>query len=820
MKVSLSWLKNYINIDKSAENISEFLTNCGLEVEKVESYETIKGGLKGLVVGEVLSVEKHPNADKLSCCKVNVGTEVLDIVCGAPNVANGQKVVVATVGTKLYPTDGEPFEIKKSKIRGEESYGMICAEDEVGIGSSHDGIMVLPAETQVGTLVADLYNITSDTVFDIAITPNRGDATSHLGTARDLYAVLKQNKSQENITFSVPEVKNFAIESKSKPISVEVQNPEACIRYSGILVDNVTVEESPQWLRDCLSAVGIRPHNNIVDITNYILMDLGQPLHAFDYDKISGNAVVVKKLEHDTPFVTLDEVERKLTSQDLMICSSSEPMCIAGVFGGIDSSITDKTTTVFIESACFDPVHIRKTARHHGLSTDASFRYERGTDPNITIYALKKAAMMMKEVAGGNIASEIIDVYPNPVQKHSITVTKQYIDNLIGVEIDMNDIVSILKSLDFEVELLGQDELKVLVPTAKVEVLQPADVVEEILRIYGYNNVPFYDKVSSSLSYGKKPDGDKLRTNISKYLSANGFVEVLNNSLTASKYYENNDSYPLSKCAKVLNAQSSEFNVMRQTLLYSVLENVAFNINRQNSDLMFFEFGNVYRFNADESEQDVEKKYWQNSNLAVLTTGNVLPTIWNNPHKQADFYHLKSFVEAIIKKSGIPLESLTQTDTESGIFAYGQTLSQRNDFLAHYGELDEKVLKNFGIKQKVFYAEINWQMVLSKAIYAKQSKITLSKYPIVERDLAFIIDKNIKYSDLENAAFKLIKKPLLKVILFDVYEGKQIADDKKSYALRFQFINEEKTFTDSEIDGYMDSLMNMYQKQYGAVIRK
>jgi phenylalanyl-tRNA synthetase beta chain len=650
MDISYNWLKDYINTDLPADDIAKILTDLGLEVGSVETIDTVKGGLRGLVVGEVLTCEKHPNADKLSVTTVNTGQgEPLPIVCGAPNVAAGQKVVVATVGTTLYP-DENGFEIKKAKIRGEKSEGMICAEDEIGLGTSHDGIIVLEPETKTGTPAAEYFNIESDIRIEVDLTPNRIDGASHIGVARDLAAFLKLKDASAEVKW--PSVDGFKIDNHEWPVSVKVENPEACTRYSGLTISGLTIKESPDWLKNRLLAIGLTPINNVVDITNFILHELGQPLHAFDGDKIKGDKVLVKTLKTGTKFTTLDEKERELNNQDLMICNAEEGMCIAGVFGGVDSGVSDKTTKIFLESACFNPVFVRKTARRHTLNTDASFRFERGTDPNITLYALKRAALLIKEVAGGAISSEIVDIYPEPVKHHDVEISLTHVDRLIGKKIEPSQIRKILKALDIDIVAEANGVWRLAVPPYRVDVQREADVIEEILRVYGYNNVEAPGKLNSTIVYADKPNIGKLRNTIASQLVGAGFDEIMSNSLTKAAYYENSESYPEDKVVKLANPLSSDLNGMRQTLLFNALEAVRHNRNRQNQDLRLFEFGNCYSLNPAKPAGEV-KGYKEDEKLALVVTGNKTSGIWNSEDQKVSFFDLKTWSYNIVERKGL-----------------------------------------------------------------------------------------------------------------------------------------------------------------------
>lgn len=822
MKISYNWLKEYINISLAPVEAARILTDCGLEVEAIEEYESIKGGLKGIVIGQVLSTNRHPNADKLTCCKVDIGDgNVLDIVCGASNVAAGQHVPVATLGALIYKGD-ESFTIKAGKLRGEPSNGMICAEDELGLGDSHDGIMVLDADAPVGLPAAGYFGVESDTLFEVAITPNRADATSHIGVARDLAAAINNREKQhEACVLSLPSVDDFRVDNHSLPVSVSIENPEACARYSGITISGIQVKESPAWLRDRLKAVGLRPINNMVDITNFVLMETGQPLHAFDAAQITGKQVIVKKLAAGTKFITLDDVERSLGADDLMICNTAEPMCIAGVFGGAKSGVSENTTSIFLESAYFDGTHIRKTSKLHGLKTDASFRFERGADPNITVYALKRAAMLIKEIAGGTISSEIVDVYPEPVRNFEVEVSYKRINTLIGKQIDKKTIKSILTSLSIEILSENEEGMQLSVPPFKVDVTREADVVEEILRIYGYNNIGLSDSLHSSLSFSRKPDPEKLQQKLADFMSNNGFNEILTNSLTSSAFYEKSDVFSLDECVKILNPLSSELGVMRRTLLFSGLESISYNLNRRMADLRFYEFGNVYSYVPALSESsDVTRKYLEQKKLSLFVTGKQNGESWYTPDRKTDYYLLKSLVFNALRKTGVNLDKLTATEIDTRLFAEGETFIINNKPLLSIGRLSTTILKQFDIKQPVYYAEVDWSNLL-REIKPDNVKFTeISRYPEVRRDLALVLDKQVKFSQIEALAYRNGKSILRKVSLFDVYEGEKIEAGKKSYAISFILQDDNKTLTDNDIEKLMKRLAEVFEKDLGAFIRK
>ncbi len=822
MKISYNWLKEYVNVSLPPVEVARILTDCGLEVEAIEEYESVKGGLKGIVIGHVLSVQRHPNADKLTCCKVDVGDgNVLDIVCGAPNVATGQRVPVATIGAIMYHGD-ESFIIKAGKLRGEPSNGMICAEDELGLGDSHAGIMVLDANAVIGMPAADYFGVETDTLLEVAITPNRADATSHIGVARDLVAAINNREKQhEKVILSLPLVDQFKVDNQSLPISVKVENPEACQRYTGITISGLQVKESPAWLQDRLKSIGLRPINNIVDITNYVLMETGHPLHAFDAAHVTGNQVIVKKMPVGTKFVTLDNVERSLSADDLMICNVAEPMCIAGVFGGAKSGVSDSTTSVFLESAYFDGTHVRKTSKLHGLKTDASFRFERGADPNITIYALKRAAMLMKEIAGGTISSEIVDVYPNPIENFKVDVSYKRINTLIGQQIDRDTIKNILTDLSIEILSESEEGLQLSVPPFKVDVTREADVVEEILRIYGYNNIDLSDSLHSSLSYSRKPDPEKLQQKLADYLSNNGFNEILTNSLTSSAYYDKSEVFSFDECVKILNPLSSELGVMRQTLLFSGLESISYNLNRRMTDLKFYEFGNVYKYvSAQAASNDVTKKYTERKKLSIYITGKQQGESWYVPSGKTDYHFLKSLVFATLRKTGNSLNKMVAAPIDNRVFAEGEAFTINNKPFFSIGRLNASILKQFDIKQEVFYAELDWSTLLREVKPDSVKFSDISRYPEVRRDLALVLDKSVKFSEIEALANRNGKGILRTVNLFDVYEGEKIEAGKKSYAVSFTMQDDQKTLTDNEIEKLMKRLTEVFEKELGAVIRR
>ena len=820
MNISYNWLKEYVNFDLTADEVAAALTSIGLETGGVEEVQTIKGGLEGIVIGEVLTCEPHPNSDHMHITTVNLGDgEPVQIVCGAANVAAGQKVVVATLGTKLYDGD-ECFTIKKSKLRGVESNGMICAEDEIGIGTSHDGIIVLPADAVPGTPAKEYYNIKSDYVLEVDITPNRADACSHYGVARDLYAYLVQNGYKAEL--KKPSVEAFKVDNHDLDIAVTVENNEACPRYAGVTVHGVTVKESPEWLQDKLRTIGLRPINNVVDITNYIVHAFGQPLHCFDAAKIKGNHIRVKTMPKDTVFVTLDEVERKLNERDLMICNEEEAMCIAGVFGGLDSGSTEATTDVFLESAYFHPTWVRKSARRHGLNTDASFRFERGIDPNNVIYCLKLAALMVKELAGGTISSDIKDVYPTPFEDFKVDLSYEYVNSLVGKVIPVETIKSIVNSLEMRVLEDTPEGLKLAVPPYRVDVQRPCDVVEDILRVYGYNNVEIPTTLKSSLT--TKTDVDRshqLQNLISEQLLGCGFNEILNNSLTKAAYYEGLESFPAKNLVMLLNPLSADLNCMRQTLLFGGLESIAHNANRKNADLKFFEFGNCYYFH--EEKRNTEKAlapYTEDYHLSLWVTGNRVSNSWAHTDEQSSVYELKAYVENILIRLGLDLHKLVIGNYTDDLFATALSINtQGGKRLGVFGVVTKKQLKTFDIDNEVYYADLNWKELMKAIRSVKVSFKELSKFPAVKRDLALLLDKDVQFAEIEKIAYETEKKLLREVTLFDVYEGKNLEAGKKSYAVSFLLLDETQTLNDKQIDKIMSKLIANLENKLGAKLR-
>ena len=820
MNISYNWLKEYVNFDLTPDEVAVALTSIGLETGDVEEVQSIKGGLEGLVIGEVLTCEPHPNSDHMHITTVNLGQgDPVQIVCGAANVAAGQKVVVATLGTKLYDGD-ECFTIKKSKLRGVESNGMICAEDEIGIGTSHEGIIVLPEDVVPGTLAKDYYNIKSDYVLEVDITPNRSDACSHYGVARDLYAWLIQNGRQA--TLKRPSVDAFKVDNHDMNIDIVVENTEACPRYAGVAIKNVTVKESPEWLQNKLRLIGVRPINNIVDITNYILHAYGQPMHCFDADKIKGGKIVVKTCPEGTKFVTLDEVERKLSDRDLMICNTEEPMCIAGVFGGLDSGTTETTKDVFLESAYFHPTWVRKTARRHGLSTDSSFRFERGIDPNGTIYALKEAALLVKELAGGEIASEIKDNYPAPIADFPVELSYEYTNALIGKVIPAETIKSIVTSLEMKITGETPEGLSLLVPAYRVDVQRPCDVIEDILRIYGYNNVEIPTSVKSSLSVkGDVDKSVKLQNLVSEQLVGCGFNEIMNNSLTAATYYEGLETYKPENLVQLMNPLSNDLNVMRATLLFGGLESIQHNANRKNADLKFFEFGNCYHFNAEKrNPEKVLAAYSEELHLGLWITGKRVSNSWAHPDENTSVYELKAYVLNIFRRLGVNFGGLVFGNLTDDIYSVAISVHTRGGkLLATFGVLHKKIQKAFDIDNEVYYADLNWKELMKAIKNNTVAYKEISKFPAVKRDLALLIDKKVQFAEIEKIAYETDKKLLKSVELFDVYEGKNLEAGKKSYAVSFMLQDENATLNDKQIDKVMQKLIANLQNKLDAKLR-
>lgn len=812
MKISLNWLKEYIDISHTAQELADILTDIGLEVEGIETFESVRGGLRGCVIGEVMSCEKHPDADRLSLTTVDIGQEKhLDVVCGAPNVKVGQKVVVATVGTTLYKGE-ESLTIQKTKLRGAVSEGMICAEDELGLGNSHEGIMVLPPDAKVGIPASGYFNITSDIIYEIGLTPNRIESASHYGVARDLATFLSlKSKVQPR----KPGIEDFVQDNNDLMINVVIENTVGCRRYSGITISGLTVAESPIWLKNRLLSIGLSPINNVVDITNFVLHELGQPLHAFDADKIEGKNVVVKTLEEGTSFITLDGIERKLSREDLMICNKKEGMCIAGIFGGAESGVTSQTKNIFLESAWFNPIFIRKTVRRHGLNTDAAFRFERGSDPGITVYALKRAAMLIRSIAGGKISSPVVDICPEPIQPVQVNVSFKNIDRLVGNKIDRTVIKNILHSLEINILEEDNDNLMLSVPTYRIDVTREADVVEELLRMYGYNNVIIDQNITSVLSYSEKPDIQNLINVISDYLTANGFNEIMNNSLSKEIYYEHDK-----KAISLYNPLSTELNRLRTTLFFGGMESIAFNINRQRSNLRFYEFGNCYFFDEASTNHNILSNYREKQRLALFITGNRSDGNWIEKDKPSSYFELKSFTENIFLKAGIQNYNIEPISSDKDFFEGGVTFLKEGNEIAVAGNVNDKWLKFFDLRNPVFYADIDWAL-LSEMLDVKPITFQeLPRFPEVKRDLSMVLEKTITFEEIRMLAFQTEKKFLKKVILFDVYEGDKIEKDKKSYAVSFILQDENQTLTDNLIERTINNLAAVLEKKLGAQIRR
>lgn len=823
MKVSYKWLKEYVDTDLTPNELDDLLTFSGLEIEDVEKVETIPGGLEHVVIAEVLTCEPHPDSDHLHVTTVNVGTDTpLNIVCGAPNVAAGQKVVCAQIGTKIYTSDTEYYEIKKGKLRGVVSEGMLCAADELQLGADHDGIMVLPADAPVGMPAKEYFHVEEDYTLEVAITANRSDATSHIGVARDIVAVLN-TREQKHLAINWPSVEAYKQDNSDRSISVEVERPDLCPRYTGVTLTNVHVGESPDWLKDKLRTVGIRPINNVVDVTNFVLMEVGQPMHAFDADKIDGGKVIVKTLPQDTPFVTLDGVERKLDERDLMICNANEGMCIAGVFGGEKSGVTMSTTSVFLESAYFNPVSIRKTSKRHTLKTDASFRYERGCDPNITLWALKRAALLIKELCGATISSDIVDLYPQTINRAQVDINFRRVFDLIGQELPIDAVRTALKSLDIEIASETAEGMQLLIPTCKVDVYRECDVVEEIMRIYGYNNIHFDERLNSCLSYGIKPNPRKIQNIVSDYLTYNGFSEIMNNSLTKSAYFENNPDFDAKNNVVILNPLSKELNVMRQTLLYSGLECVCFNMNQHRiTDQKIYEFGRTYVCNPDQADSEfVTKRYTETQHLAIFMTGHFTGESWKAKQEKVDFFHLKQHVMNILRRLRVNITRLQFVPATEHYFAEGVAVVFKDSKkqLLSMGQLAKDTLKRADIKQDVFYADVNWDLMLKSVPEKEMTYTEIAKFPEVRRDLALVLDKNVTFAQIEQVAYNTEKKILKKVGLFDVYEGKGIAEGQKSYAVSFILQDKDKTLNDKQIENTMAKLQKNLETQLGAKVR-
>ena len=820
MNISYKWLKEYVDFDLTPQHVAEALTSCGLEVGGLEEVQTIRGGLKGLYVGKVLTCEPHPNSDHLHITTVDLGKgEPQQIVCGAHNVAANQKVIVADLGCVLYDGDKE-FVIKRSKLRGVESLGMICAEDEIGVGTSHDGIIVLPEDAPIGMPAAEYYNLESDWVIEVDITANRSDALSHYGVARDLYAWLKQNNYQTEL--HKPNCDAFEVDNESLTIDVEVKNTEACKRYACVSISNCEVKESPEWLQNKLKIVGIRPINNIVDITNYIMMAYGQPMHCFDADMVAGHKIVVTTQPEGTKFITLDGEEHSLSEKDLSICNANEAMCIAGIFGGKGSGTYENTRNIVLESAYFHPTWIRKSARRHGLSTDASYRFERGIDPNGQVYALKQAAILCKELAGGQVSMQIKDVYPEPIEGSKVVLTYDYVNSLIGKEIGKDTIKSIVTSLDMKIEAENENQIEILVPAYRVDVKRPCDVVEDILRIYGYNNVEIPLQLKGTLTIPTDEDRNRKYINlISEQLVGGGFNEILNNSLTKVSYYKDLNCYTEETTVKILNPLSADLGVMRQTLLFGGLESIVRNANRKNSNLRFFEFGNCYHYDESKKEADkLIKAYTQGQHLGLWVTGKRVENSWAHPNEDASFYELKAYVENILVRLGLSLQAVTLVKGENNIFEDSISIvTKAGKIIAELGIVAYKLTKNMGITNEVFFADIYWDNLLKAVKKHVVEYKEISKYPAVSRDLALLVDKTVEFEQIKEIAYSTEKKLLKAVELFDIYEGKNLPEGKKSYAVNFILQDEQKTLNDKQIDSIMKKLIDNLTKRLNAELR-
>ena len=823
MNISFDWLKNYVDLgDMTPAGLDDLLTFSGLEVEGVEKVESIKGGLEHVVIGQVLTCEPHPDSDHLHLTTVDVGGErPLNIVCGAPNVAAGQKVVCAQIGTRIYTSDTEYYEIKKGKLRGAVSEGMLCAADELQLGSDHAGIMVLPDDAVVGTPAKEYFHVDDDYVLEVAITANRMDAISHIGVARDVVAV-RNTREGKQLTLNFPEVEEIVPTATAEAISVRVEEPELCPRYTGVTLRGVEVKDSPEWLQKRLRTVGLRPINNVVDVTNFVMMEVGQPLHAFDADKIKGGEVVVRHLPQGTKFVTLDGVERTLDGRDLMICNAEEGMCIAGVFGGKESGVTHDTKNLFIESAYFNPVSIRKTSQRHTLKTDASYRYERGCDPNITLWALQRAVKLIREVAGGEVCGQVVDIYPQPIEPARVEINFRRVFDLVGKEIPLDAIRTALTSLNIDIVEENTEGMTLRVPTMKCDVTRECDIVEEIMRIYGYNNITFDERLNSCLSYGRKPDPLKLKNAVSNYLTDNGFSEIMNNSLTKSEYYEENPDFDARHNVVIINPLSKELNVMRQTLMYSGLECIARNINYKIHDQKLYEFGRSYVKNeVDDDTLPVTKRFTETQHISIFMTGKMQPENWKVVQTDTDFYHLKAYVMNILHRMRVNMSRVEVVPTTMHCFAEGLDLVMRDSkkCLGTIGQLSREVLKKMDIKQEVFYADLNWDLLLKLYPNKEVQFAEVPKFPEVRRDLALVLDKKVTFAEVERVALQTEKRLLKGVSLFDVYEGKGITEGMKSYAVSFTLQDKEKTLNDKQIETTMAKIQKALESQLGARIR-
>ena len=808
MKISYNWLKQFIKIDWNAEKTGNLLTDLGLEIEGIETFESVPGGLKGIVVGHVLECEQHPNADRLKITKVDLGNgEVVQIVCGAPNVAKGQKVPVATIGTSLYDADGKPFKIKKGKIRGEESHGMICAEDELGLGKSHDGIMILDKNITTGSLGSDIFEIENDHVFEIGLTPNRADAMSHLGVARDLKAGLL--RKEVLVKLITPSNSSFGVENRTHKIDIQVNDNNLAPRYCGVTISGVKVKESPQWIQNRLKSIGIVPTNNIVDATNYVLHELGQPLHAFDSSKISGDKIIVKTVAKGTKFITLDGLERELHEDDLMICDAEKPMCIAGVFGGIESGVSENTENIFLESAYFNPISIRKTAKRHALNTDASFRFERGIDPNLTEYALIHAALLIREIAGGKITSDVMDIYPKKIQDHQVFLNFNNASSLIGEEIPKEIIKEILTSLDIKINNVTEAGLGMTIPAYRNDVTREADVIEEILRVYGYNNIKFTEKLNASISANQLIEDYQIQNKIGNQLTALGFHEMMGNSLTSPKYIDLSKALSHENNIEMLNPLSNDLSVMRQSMLFNALEALSFNSNRKISDLKLFEFGKTYhQYDAGRQEP---------KHLSLLVSGLKGDKNWTLPSSKSTFFYFKGFVINVLERLGITDYSENGTNDEN--FSEGLSFSKNGKLLVEFGTINKSITANFGIDAETFYADFKWDDVLEEIATDNFILKAIPKFPKVKRDLALLIDESVTFDSLKKTAQQTEKKLLKNINLFDVYTGSKLPEGKKSYALSFTLQDEKRTLTDKQIDKIMKKLQQNFESEFGASLR-
>lgn len=816
MKISYNWLREYLSFDVEPDELSTILTSLGLEVEGVEEWESVKGGMKGVVIGRVLTCGRHPDADRLSVTTVDTGgSDPLHIVCGAPNVAAGQVVAVAVPGTMIFKGD-EQFEIKRSKIRGQLSEGMICAEDELGIGTGHEGIIVLDPSAKIGSSAADYFGVTHDTIFEIGLTPNRIDCSSHYGAARDLAAYFNLQKP---VRAKLPETGDFKKDRNDGAIAVTVKATEACIRYSGLTIRGINVVPSPAWLQTRLRSIGLNPINNVVDITNFVLHETGQPLHAFDADAITGNRVIVQTLPDRTKFVTLDGIERELSSSDLMICDEAEGMCIAGVFGGQKSGVNETTKSVFLESAAFNPVSVRRTSRRHDLHTDASYRFERGSDPEMTIYAIRRAALLIKELAGGEITGDITDIYPAPVRKAVVRFSLDRMNKLIGKEIPVETVKTILYSLDIRITGETTDVLTLEIPQYRVDVTREADVSEEVLRIFGYNNIGVSNEMHSMLSYTDKPDREKVSVNMAELLSGNGFAEIMCNSLTPAAWFEATGDFDTAHMVRLANPLSNDLNVMRVSLLPGILNTIAWNINRQNSDLRLFELGYTYNRKAGKGTLEITDNYSEKQILALAVTGNMNRQRWNTPEASAKFFHIKGYVTLVLSRFGISDREVVVTEEKTGWFREAMKYTAGSLDIASFGQVSKKYLSMFDIKQDVFYAEINWENII-KTLKTRNIRFSeLPRYPWVRRDLALLVDKSVKFSDIKDLAYKTERNILQDVDLFDVYESNALGKDKKSYAVSFILRDDRQTLTEKNIDKVMSSLTRAFEREFGATLR-